>query len=77
MSEEKEMSFEEALEKLEKLAQQMESGNLGLEAMVGAYEEGQKLIKTCTDKLNAVERRIEVLVKGEDGAVKAVPFEEE
>ena len=77
MSEErKEMGFEEALERLEKLAAAMESGKLGLEQMVQAYEQGRKLVKDCTAKLNEVERRIEVLVKDAEGGVRAVPFAE-
>jgi exodeoxyribonuclease VII small subunit len=74
---ERELGFEEALERLEKLAAAMESGRLGLEKTVEAYEAGQKLIKQCTAKLNEVERRIEILVKGSDGSVRAEPFESE
>lgn len=72
-----ELGFEEALERLEKLAAAMESGRLGLEKTVEAYEAGQKLIKQCTAKLNEVERRIDILVKGSDGSVRAEPFESE
>lgn len=38
--------------------------------MVKAFEEGQKLVKACSSKLNEVEKRIEMLVQGE-----AVPFD--
>ena len=52
-------SFEDALAELEELVRKMESGEMGLEEMVAAFEKGQKLVKSCTDRLNEVERRIE------------------
>ena len=64
------LGFETALARLETIASQMESGQLGLEDMVKAFEEGQKLVKACSSKLNEVEKRIEMLVQGE-----AVPFD--
>ena len=69
------LGFEAALKRLETLVGQMESGELGLDDLVAAFEEGQKMVKQCSDKLNAVERRIEILVKDETGAVTARPFE--
>ena len=64
------LGFESALTRLETIATEMESGQLGLEDMVKAFEEGQKLVKACSSKLNEVEKRIEMLVQGE-----AVPFD--
>jgi exodeoxyribonuclease VII small subunit len=55
----------------------MESGDLGLEKMVAAFEEGQKLVKLCSSKLNEVEKKIEILVKQADGTVTAEPFGDE
>ncbi|NLB65339.1 MAG: exodeoxyribonuclease VII small subunit [Lentisphaerae bacterium] len=74
---EKALSFEKALERLEEIAEEMEAGNLGLEKMVAAFEEGQKLVKLCSSKLNEVEKKIEMLVKKADGSIEAEPFEEE
>ena len=74
---EKTQSFEKALARLEELAVAMESGDLGLEKMVVAFEEGQKLVKLCSSKLNEVEKKIEILVKQADGTVIAEPFGEE
>ena len=71
---EKAQSFEKALERLEEIAAAMESGELGLEKMVEAFEEGQKLVKLCSSKLNEVEKKIEMLVKKADGTVEAEPF---
>ncbi len=69
------VGFEAALKRLETLVGQMESGELGLDDLVAAFEEGQKLVKQCSDKLNEVERRIEILVKDEAGGVTAQPFD--
>ena len=69
-------TFEEALARLEEIAQAMESGGLGLEKMVEAYEEGQTLVTECSSKLNEVEKRIELLVKRADGEDGVEPFGE-
>lgn len=68
--------FEKSLERLEKIVSEMEDGSLGLEEMMGRFEEGQALIKFCTKKLNEVERKIEVLVKKGD-EVTAEPYDAE
>ena len=70
----KPQSFEKALARLEEIAAEMESGELGLEKMVAAFEEGQKLVKLCSSRLNEVEKKIEMLVKQADGSTKAEPF---
>ena len=71
---EKSQNFEKALARLEEIAAEMESGELGLEKMVAAFEEGQKLVKLCSTKLNEVEKKIELLVKNADGSVGTEPF---
>ena len=71
-----EQSFEKSLERLETIVDEMERGELSLEKMMSHFEEGQKLIGTCTKKLNEVERKIEILVQ-KDGRVTTEPFEEE
>ena len=73
--EQNEVSFEKALERLETIVEEMESGKLSLEDMMKRFEEGQGLVKVCSTKLNQVERRIEILVK-EGDRVTAEPFEE-
>lgn len=67
-------TFEQALDRLETIVSEMESGALSLEDMMGRFEEGQALVKVCSEKLNQVERRIEILVK-EGDKVTAKPFE--
>lgn len=74
MTTKKDMTFEKALERLEKIVAEMESGELSLDAMIAHFEEGQTLLRHCGAKLNEVERRIEVLIKKGDEVV-AQPFE--
>lgn len=76
MPDAKEPSFEESLARLESIVAAMESGELGLDDMIGKFEEGQKLIARCQKRLTDVERRVEALVKNADGSVSAVPFDE-
>lgn len=47
---------------------------MGLDDMVNAFERGQQLVRHCTNKLNEVERRIELLVRGPDGEATTKPF---
>ncbi len=70
---EEEPSFEKSLGRLEDIVKEMESGQLSLERMMAHFEEGSKLVKSCTHKLNEVEKKIEVLVK-KGQAVVTEPF---
>ena len=70
------LSFEKAVERLEKIVEEMEGGTAGLDAMVASFEEGQKLVRLCSAKLSEIERKVEILVKGANGKVKAEPFDE-
>jgi len=65
--------FEEALQKLEDLVRKMEGGDLSLEESLKAFEEGIRLARFCAKKLDEAERRIDILLKGEDTAA-TVPF---
>lgn len=71
-----EMSFEKAVSRLEKIVSDMESGNADLDAMVKYFEEGQKLVQFCTAKLSEIERKVELITKGENGKVKTEAFGE-
>ncbi|MDP6523746.1 MAG: exodeoxyribonuclease VII small subunit [Kiritimatiellia bacterium] len=66
-------SFEASLERLEKIVVDMEGGKLSLEEMINRFEEGQSLVKLCGEKLNEVERKIEILVKKGD-EISTEPF---
>ena len=73
MAEEK---FEEALKKLEEIVKEMESGDLTLEESLKSFEEGVRLSRFCAKKLDEAERRIEVLLKNEEG-LEIQPFKGE
>ncbi len=61
------VTFEQALGKLEKIVEDIESGRTGLEESIAKYEDGIKLIKQCRTILDAAEKRIQVLAKGQAG----------
>ena len=72
-----EPTFEESLERLEKLADELESGELKLEDAITKYEEGVKLYARCQEILAKAEKKVQLLVRDGSGALKAVPFEPE
>lgn len=52
------LSFEQAIEKLESMIDDIESGEVGLEEAIARYEQGQKLVKRCRTILDKAEQRI-------------------
>lgn len=69
--------FEDALSRLEEIVQKMEAGDLSLDESLKAFEEGIKLVRLCSKKLEETERRIELLMKNEQGEPVLVPFPQE
>lgn len=63
--EQKELRFEEALDRLEKTVEKLESGGLTLEQAIKAFEEGSRLRRFCEDKLKETERKVEMIIKKE------------
>lgn len=59
----KKLPFEQALAQLEETVGKMESGNLPLDQMISCFEQGNALKNICSQKLNDLEKKIEVLVK--------------
>ena len=68
-------SFEAQLATLERIVRELERGDLPLEQSLDLFEQGVRLSRECQERLNEAERRIEVLLRGGDGATAAVPFE--
>ena len=66
-SELKKLSFEDALQKLEQLVAKMEEGKLPLEELSRGFEDGRKLAGLCRNKLNSLEKKIEILLR-DDGS---------
>ena len=68
-------SFEQAIQRLEKIVAEMEGAELPLEDVLKRYEEGTRLVRFCTAKLDEAEKKIEIVQKKADGTVKLEPFE--
>ncbi len=62
-----EVSFETAMERLEKIVQEMESSKLPLEDLLVRYEEGIRLVGVCNQRLAGAENRIEILSRPTNG----------
>lgn len=69
-------TFEEAIQRLEKIVADMESAELPLEDVLKKYEEGTRLVRFCSTKLEEAEKKIELLTKKADGSVEMKPFDE-
>ncbi len=67
--------FEEALQKLEKIVSKLEEGDIPLEESLKLFEEGIRLSRFCNQKLDEVEKRVEILLKGNNGSLKKEPFD--
>ena len=69
------MAFEEAVKKLEKIVDEMESGELPLESMLSRFEEGTRLVKVCQSKLEEAEVKIQKLEKNSAGEISVKPVQ--
>jgi len=69
------IKFEDALSKLEGIVEKLENGDLSLEESLEAFEEGIKLSRICSKRLNEAERKIEILTKGNDGELQVEDFD--
>ena len=75
MKEEQPRTLEASLEALEQIVHQLESGDLPLEKSLELFEHGIRLSRECQDRLSQAERRIEVLMRDNQGRTVAAPFE--
>ena len=69
-------NFESALEDLEQVVEQLESGELALEDSLAAFEKGVGLVKYCNQKLADVEKKVELLVKDKEGKLQLKNLED-
>ncbi|MBR6915708.1 MAG: exodeoxyribonuclease VII small subunit [Clostridia bacterium] len=63
------LSFEEALKRLEETVKALESGTVPLEESLKLFEEGVALVKLCNGKLDEAEQKVRILRKTEDGGI--------
>lgn len=68
------IKFEDALSKLESIVEELERGELSLEESLTAFEEGIRMSRICSNQLDEAERKIEILIKGEDGDLRVDGF---
>ncbi|HHT02414.1 MAG TPA: exodeoxyribonuclease VII small subunit [Firmicutes bacterium] len=69
-----ELTYEEALERLEQIVASLEAGDVALEEALQKFESGVKLVRRCTELLDQAEKRIACLMEKEDGSVELVPL---
>ena len=70
---EAELNFEGAMDRLEKIVEQMESGKLP--DLIVRYEEGMKLVKICQERLANAEQKIEIITRNSAGKAVVQEFE--
>jgi len=69
------LSYEDALKKVEELVESMESGELPLESLLSRFEEGTRLAQLCQAKLAEAELRIQKLEQNAEGDLELKPFD--
>jgi exodeoxyribonuclease VII small subunit len=69
--------FEDELKDLETLVSQIDSGELTLEESIGAFERGVALVKSLNQKLDEVERKVEMLTRDAEGQLQSVVLQGE
>ena len=77
MAEKKQPAFETRLKRLEEIVSLLERGDAPLEDAMKLFEEGAKLIRTCSAELDKAEQQVVRLKKGSDGAPEELPFDME
>ncbi len=69
--------FENALARLEAIVADLEKGELALEESIALFEEGVKISRFCTGKLDEAERKVEVLLRDDRGKLKEAAYQEQ
>jgi len=77
MPDAKPKSFESSLEELERIVGELEQGELTLEKSLELFEHGVKLSRECQERLSQAERRIEILMRDNQGRPSIRPFDQE
>jgi exodeoxyribonuclease VII small subunit len=68
-------NFEKALADLENIVQRLDENDLSLDEALSLFEEGIKLSRFCSQKLDSVENKVEILLRDDEGNLKKEPFE--
>ena len=75
MAARKSYPFEQSLEKLERLVERMEGGDLGLEESLKTFEEGIRLTRECQQALASAEQKVKLLIE-QSGELTEVDFDD-
>ncbi|MCK4984296.1 MAG: exodeoxyribonuclease VII small subunit [Desulfobacterales bacterium] len=67
-------TFEQSIKQLEQIVQELEDGDLHLEKALKKFEEGMKLTKLCSEKLDETEKKVSILLKNSEGRIAERPF---
>ena len=68
-------TFEVAMKQLEQIVQDLETGDMPLEKAIKKFEEGIQISKYCSEKLDASEKKITLLMQDSDGGeISEIPF---
>jgi len=68
-------TFESAIDALDKIVEELETGDIPLEQAIKKFEEGIKLSQLCSKRLDETEQKMNMLIKTADGQLSTVPFE--
>ena len=71
-----ELTFEQAMSRLEQIVRSLEGGNVPLEDLISLFDEGTKLVKHCTERLDKAEEKVRIL-QNKDGVLTAEEFGEQ
>jgi exodeoxyribonuclease VII small subunit len=67
-------TFESAMKRLESIVEDLESGDLTLDEAMKKFQEGVKLSRLCSQRLDETEKKVSILLKDENGKIRAEPF---
>ncbi len=70
-------TFEKSIQGLEQIVKELEAGDLPLEAALKKFEEGVKLSRFCSAKLDEADKKVTILLQDQDGNVTEKPFLDE
>lgn len=73
--ENKTVKFEDKINELEKIINELESGDIDLDTSIDKYTKAMKLVRECDDKLKAIEEQVNMIVK-ENGNIEEFSVEE-
>ena len=68
------LSYEQAFERLEAIVRQLDEGNLKLDELERKFEEGMQMAAHCSQRLEQVEQKINLLIEKAQGALERRPY---